>query len=68
MMAYHCRCNIKEHECCYPKCHNGELDERQHSDTIVSSSLSKAAKDVLDERSRQVQVEGETMFLLKKHW
>lgn len=47
-MAFHCRCGVKEAECDYPNCKNGEWDAR------------KSKPDVLSELCRQSEAEGWT--------
>ena len=54
-MTFHCRCGIKEAECDYPNCKNGEWDAQK-----PEPHTAQAVHDVLAERRRQVEAEGWT--------
>ena len=54
-MTCHCMCGIKEVECDYPNCKNGEWNARKSKPHI-----SQAVHDVLSERCRQIAAEGWT--------
>ena len=47
-MTFHCRCGIKEAECDYPNCKNGEWDAQK-----PEPHTAQAVHDVLAERRRQ---------------
>ena len=54
-MTFHCRCGIKEAECDYPNCKNGEWDAQK-----PEPHTAQAVHDVLAERRRQIDAEGWT--------
>ena len=54
-MTFHCRCGIKEAECDYPNCKNGEWDAQK-----PEPYTAQAVHDVLAERRRQIEAEGWT--------
>lgn len=56
-MTFHCRCGLKEVECDYPKCANGEWDARKSKPHIP-----QAVHDVLPERDTTKPVEQQGMF------
>ncbi len=45
-MAFHCRCNIEEHECKYPDCHEGRWDaeQKQRTETAKAADEHPLAK------------------------
>lgn len=61
-MVMHCACNLRESECSYPKCHNGEEDKDITLVDEVAEEIASLRQQLAEAQSTEPAVQYERGF------